>query len=603
MSGFFRGCMVNESNYIDIYASYLSDAYEIDIHYINDLLKEQYQYVKETSDLIAYDNYLSKRYETGSFYTPDILSKKMVSMAFDDYFSNNHIVKEEDKIKRIKTMKIIDIASGTGIFFLNVLEYMEELFKKNNETIDISILSNLYAVDIQENPLRILKLRVLEFFLQRNIKVENISINLFHKDFLLDYNKNIKYDLILSNPPYIGEKNHKELFEKYKHLKGYKGRMDLFYFFIYKGYDLLSENGVLSYITTNYFITADSASDLRNFFRTTHMIRLINLDEFFAFKGLEMHNMIFSLSNNTPSDTKINIIDKTSVLNDLENVLYTINQEKLFSNNNTILLYKKEEYFKIIEKIIKYSDDILGNLVSIHQGIVTGCDRITKRNIHLVEGAYLNEPIFVFDEKIISSDKFKPFYKSGDIERYFVKDYSKYILYIADELKEDSEEIKYLSRFKPILSNRREVKKKIRKWYQIQWPRKEYIFQSEKIIVPQRSKMNKFAYTDKEFYSSADIYYLTGNDLINILGILNSKLYYFYLYNCGKRKGHLLELYYKPLYHLLMPRVDIKKYVLNILSQKEIEKNRQIIDQKLYEYYQLTTEEIKEVEKLWEKLN
>ncbi len=603
MSGFFRGCMINERNYPDIYASYVSKKHNISLEYINNILKEHYTLEYVNMDLVTYDNYLSERKETGSFYTPDLLSKKMISIAFDDYFENNHIYSIEDKIHTIKNMNIIDIASGTGVFFLNILEYIYDLFIKNNEEFNTLILSNIYALDIQMNPLRVLKLKVLEFFLDKDLFIDSLNINIFNEDFLLDHHKHIKYDLILSNPPYIGEKNHKELFEKYKNLEGYQGRMDLFYFFIYKGYDILASNGVLSYITTNYFITADGASNLRKFLQQTNIIRMINLDEFIAFKGLEMHNIIFNISNNTLLETKINILDKNSSINDLDNIEYTVDQDKIFSADNNIVLYRKESYFSIIDKIIAYSDNILGQLVNIHQGIITGCDRLTRKNVHQIVDGYLGEPVFVFKDKMISSDKFRPFYKSGDIERYFIKNYSKYILYIADELDENSVEMNYLYRFKEILLERREVKKNIRKWYQIQWPRKEEIFKSEKIIVPQRSKINRFAYTEKEFYSSADIYYLTGDNLINLLGILNSKLYYFYLYNCGKRKGKLLELYYKPLYNLPIAIIDIKDYVINILNKKDIKTNIDIIDKKIYNYYKLTDEEIKEVEKLWDKIN
>ena len=39
-----------------------------------------------------------------------------------------------------------------------------------------------------------------------------------HGDSLLDYAEH-SFDIVIGNPPYIGEKNNKALFDKYKHLE------------------------------------------------------------------------------------------------------------------------------------------------------------------------------------------------------------------------------------------------------------------------------------------------------------------------------------------------------------------------------------------------
>jgi hypothetical protein len=70
---------------------------------------------------------------------------------------------------------------------------------------------------------------------------------------------NAGFDIVIGNPPYVGEKGHKEIFEKIKGnawgKKHYKGKMDLFYFFFHLGIDVLKVNGTLTFITTNYFIS------------------------------------------------------------------------------------------------------------------------------------------------------------------------------------------------------------------------------------------------------------------------------------------------------------------------------------------------------------
>lgn len=121
-------------------------------------------------------------------------------------------------------------------------------------------------------------------------------INLSCEDAIM-FRTDVKFDLVITNPPYLGEKGNKALFDRYKHLQGYEARMDLFYLFVYKGLELLNDDGVLHYITTNYWVTADSALKLRRHLKAnTSIVRMINLDNYKLFKDAQgMHNLIFLL--------------------------------------------------------------------------------------------------------------------------------------------------------------------------------------------------------------------------------------------------------------------------------------------------------------------
>lgn len=80
---------------------------------------------------------------------------------------------------------IADIGTGSGILAI----YLKENFKN----------SDVFAVDISEKALDIAKI---------NAKEHNVNIN-FICDNMVDYfiNKNIKLDVLISNPPYIGDVN------------------------------------------------------------------------------------------------------------------------------------------------------------------------------------------------------------------------------------------------------------------------------------------------------------------------------------------------------------------------------------------------------------
>ena len=52
--------------------------------------------------------------------------------------------------------------------------------------------------------------------------------------------------------------------------------MDYLYFFIEKGIELLKKDGVLSYITTNYWLRADGANKLRETIKDNTCFYYIN---------------------------------------------------------------------------------------------------------------------------------------------------------------------------------------------------------------------------------------------------------------------------------------------------------------------------------------
>lgn len=619
---------MNTANRIHELASYVAVKHQLSITTLNDYLDENFELVpcdEEYDDLMyVYDSYIEsqQRNQTGSYYTPYPLAEQMVKMAFKDYFKGKcciasdffcapyYISDASEFLQKLSELRIADIACGSGIFLIAALKVMLSYYEALQVTYDIKeIINQLYGMDIQKEPLIILKLSLFDFALSHGAVLT--SFNLYHENTILS-DKAWAFDMIVGNPPYVGEKGNKDLFADYKHLTGYEGRMDLFYFFIYKGYERLKDDGVLMFITTNYFITADGASKLRKFLKEcVHFLRLINLDECKLFSEAKgMHNLIFSFSKENKGQTSIQIMTSTQ-LNDmslLEDVTYHVEHSHLFSETENIILYEKQCYYTIIDKILSHTMVSLGQLVNINQGIVSGADKVTsammnkKMSDEHIEryDIHAGDPIYVFDEKPFESNYLKPFYKNSQIKSYELSmEASRWILYVKNgDLVEGDLEYEHLLPFKEVLSQRREVKNGVRDWYALQWARDYQIFEGEKIVVPQRAVSNYFAYTNKPFYSSADVYYLTNGPLKYLLGLLNSKLYYFWLYNRGKRKGQALELYGNPLSKIPIPLMDY-----DIIESYVEEKDFEAIDRYLYDYFELTEKEIMEVELLHNRGN
>jgi len=142
----------------------------------------------------------------------------------------------------------------------------------------------------------------------------------------------------------------------------------------------------------------------------------------------------------------------------------------------------------------------------------------------------------------------------------------------------------------------------------ISYARDKQVFEGEKIVAPQRSRKNTFGYNNSSWFASADVYFISkkpDNDKVilkYILALLNSKLYFQWLYHKGKRKGEMLELYQKPL-----SEIPIKVAVENIqqkfalLADKIIDgkKNDEDttvlehqVDVMVYNLYELTYKEV-----------
>ena len=168
---------------------------------------------------------------------------------------------------------------------------------------------------------------------------------------------------------------------------------------------------------------------------------------------------------------------------------------------------------------------------------------------------------------------------------------------------------KHLKKYYPILSQRREVRNGSIEYFHLHWGREERIFKGEKIVAPQRSRLNIFAYNDIPWYSSADVYYITSENknikLKYLLGILNSKLYYVWLYFRGKRKGEMLELYQTPLKEIpvvlsenkMQTMIELIDAMIKETDEDKMKLLQLDIDMLVYQIYRLDDLEIEWIEK------
>lgn len=465
------------------------------------------------------------------------------------------------------------------------------------------------------------------------------------------FKENGGFDIVIGNPPYVGEKGNKEIFRPIAATefgkRCYYGKMDLFYFFFHKALDLGNSTAEISLITTNYFPTAFGGLLLRKDFKERSQVRrLINFNELKIFESaLGQHNMITMLTKDKSkpilAENCLCKVSKYADSNLLKNVLYAVGQNNEIFENFSVPqenLYDGNEYYirisgcgfnqnnsndSILSKIAE-SKKLLKDIADIKQGIVSGADKYTDAH----EAKYgLGHPkgkgIFVLPKEQLMNLNFpaeekkrylKKIYKNSQISKYSIA-YSDdlYVLYLTKEvgLTDAPKMIEYLEQFKPILAAKREAVEGKMPWYSLNWAREKSIFEAkEKIVNSRRSKGNIFALDTKQCYEQSDIMitvikkeYQKEYPPKYVLGLLNSKLYYFWLKNRGKLKGDMLELYGKPLEEIpiINASEDIKANIVECVTDLLEENGHNDvllgkIDRLVYKACDLTDEEIKIVE-------
>ena len=160
------------------------------------------------------------------------------------------------KIYRGKKISILDIGTGSGCIIISLLSSL---------TKSIGI-----GVDISKNAISVAKNNAFKYKLSNKVKFFNKTIDdVFGK----------KFDLIVSNPPYIKRKDIKNLSDDIKRheprmaLDGGNDGLDLIKKVIYKSKNIIKINGLLALEIGNEQIKKVSKILIDNNFRVKHVIK------------------------------------------------------------------------------------------------------------------------------------------------------------------------------------------------------------------------------------------------------------------------------------------------------------------------------------------
>ncbi|EJD4767687.1 Eco57I restriction-modification methylase domain-containing protein [Campylobacter coli] len=457
---------------------------------------------------------------------------------------------------------------------------------------------------------------------------------------ILDDDGNFKgFDLIIGNPPYIRQEELKELKPHLaKNYKVYKGTSDIYTYFYELGFNVLKENGILSFITSNKYTRAGYGEALREFLlKNTYILKYIDLNGIKVFDSATVDTSILCFEKSKSKDNKFkylalsNEILKTCAYNiGLYKDFAEFSQNSLskesftFSDENTSALKAK------IERIGTPLKEWQG--LNIYRGILTGYNEafiITTEKRNEILANCKDEA-----EKERTAKLIRKMLRGRDIKRYSYEWAGLWVIFIPwhfpnvekpKTMLENEQDLKeqYPSLYKHLLSHKERLSKRNKEetgiryeWYCLQrWGANYYQeFEKEKLGWQRITQEPSFI-LERECILLDSMAFMVANsknELKYLLGFLNSSLIFYYFKNIGhlySDKGFLLSNQYVEKFPI--PKINSKNQKIadelinlvdEILKAKEQDKNANTqelenkINSLVYKLYNLTEEEIKIIE-------
>jgi len=210
-----------------------------------------------------------RKVSEGVVYTPEYIIDYIIEYSLSIYDANDIPI-------------VCDPACGSGGFLLRAIDLMSKKYGKNMSDI---VKCQIKGIDISPEAVSCTKIMIELFLLSKNI-IPPMLNNIVCADTLVTRRENLLdmidaphgIDILVTNPPYVKlqhipteyRKLLTEMFSNYAN-----GNFSLAMLFLVKGYDLLSERGVLGYITQNNLFTSLAGRNIRQYIQNEKSLHTI----------------------------------------------------------------------------------------------------------------------------------------------------------------------------------------------------------------------------------------------------------------------------------------------------------------------------------------
>ena len=435
----------------------------------------------------------------------------------------------------------------------------------------------------------------------------------------------VGFDVVIGNPPYFPISKMKEVssyYEKNNYLT-YSKSTDIYCLFYERGVKLLKSKGILSFISSNSWLRTQYGQLLRKFLiENTNPLQLINIEDIQVFEDAIVESNIIVIENSLSNLH----LRATSLKSDfiLGNSL-----EDYFNGNFRLILSLDENGWTIGNQ----AEGVLKNKIE-SKGVI-----LKKLDYQILTGIKtgFNEAFFINTDKrnqLVAEDNsnasiIKPALRGRDISKYHYIWKDVWVLIIKQGMTNEQNksshdpELFFRSTYPSIYKHLKETGDSMKGkgkglydrddqgdyWWELRPCVYYQEFEKPKIVWGELSDSQKFAYDDSNMYANNTIFFITGDNLIYLLSILNSKVakWYFNEISTSSGMGTNRWLKYKiELLPIVQPSIDQKKVIENIANEIiKLKKHNphaetyyleMKIDQLVFELYDLTEEEIRIIE-------
>ena len=355
--------------------------------------------------------------------------------------------------------------------------------------------------------------------------------------------------------------------------------MDLWYYFLHRGLDLLRTGGRLSFIVNSYWTASTGARKLiERLERETSFEEIVVLDKAPIFADVAGRHLIFRLRKANHRE-RCRVIDLTgSPVEVVENLpkltadppiskCYQVSHSDLFQHGQ-LSLGRPEPWMDSLKGL-----QTLGESYDVRQGMAENPPSINAQlSRELGEGYKVGEGVFVLAAEEVEALELsaaeraylRPYYRTSAVGRYRLPTEPTHaVLYLTKKTSPTLDHCQrlrtHLERFRPIMERRRETRNGSIKWWQLHWPRAERIFTEPRILSVQMGRVPQFVWTDHPTFVGFSINLIlagfnSGFTLTTLTGILNSTLARRWFSKYAKHRGLNLEINGKLLRRFPLPK-------------------------------------------------
>lgn len=388
----------------------------------------------------------------------------------------------------------------------------------------------------------LLRTRITKTELQEEIDslgAQNDKFFLWHTWFSDVFSKG-GFDIVIGNPPYVEAKKLKYIASTLKGLYSiYTGTSDLSVYFNELGLNLLNDNGVLSYITTNKFFNTGYGEKVRKQLSEYHVNILLNFEQVEVFEGILVSSTIFNISKKCKTPNNLFTYEKFYKLKCHEFKLQFVERVNSFGSYPQDFLDEKEWSFADMSSLqlkqkIENGSTLLENIfgVKIYRGVTTGYNPAFIIDNH--------QKMMLIKEDESSAKIIKNLLQGRNIRKWFYNESDENLIFTRRGININNFKaiknhlIDFYLDLKPKTEDDKESGRKPGnyQWYEILDNTAYYQeFEKDKKIIWGLTA-DKWAFTldTEQHYLPSNGYILTSTQLSTeyILGLLNSKLMHYY---------------------------------------------------------------------------